>query len=216
MSDGQRTIGEPSGRNGALRATPTTTSSARRLLIIAAVVGGVLVGHAATYVLAVPDPHHRDLVLDGTGHGYLPAAAQLALVLAVAGIAAVFASAVASRSRAADLPFVRLLARLAAAQVVAFAGLEIVERSLAGAPLGDLVGDRLLVIGVAAQLGVAIVSAVAIRSLGRGAARLGEVVRARTVAARPATGTLAIASHAPWAPARVIPPADPIRGPPSR
>ncbi len=178
--------------------------------------GGVLVGHAATYVLVVPDPHHRGLVLEGTGHGYLPAAAQLALVLAVAGIAAVLASGIASRSRTVEPSVVRLAVRLATVQVVAFAALEVVERSVAGAPLGDLVGDRVLAIGAATQLGIAVMSALVVRLLGRGAARVGEIVRARTAAARPIAGTLAIASYAPWAPARVTLPADPIRGPPSR
>ncbi len=185
-------------------------------MIGAAIVGGVLVGHAATYVLVVPDPHHRGLVLEGTGHGYLPAAAQLALVLAVAGIAAVLASGIALRSSTVEPSVVRLAVRLATVQVVAFAALEVVERSVAGAPLGDLVGDRVLAIGAAAQLGIAVMSALVVRLLGRGAARVGEIVRARTAAARPIAGTLAIASYAPWAPARVTLPADPIRGPPSR
>jgi len=43
---------------------------------------GLVLGHVLAYLIAVPDPHHRAFVLQQTGHEYLPAMAEAALVLA--------------------------------------------------------------------------------------------------------------------------------------
>ncbi|HEX6330769.1 MAG TPA: hypothetical protein VF129_05705 [Actinomycetota bacterium] len=54
---------------------------------------GLLIGYGVSYLVAVPDPHHRDLLIDRTGHAYLPAAGQAAIVLALAAVAVVVARA---------------------------------------------------------------------------------------------------------------------------
>ena len=41
---------------------------------------GLVLGHVLAYLIAVPDPHHRAFVLQRTGHEYLPAMAEAALV----------------------------------------------------------------------------------------------------------------------------------------
>ena len=60
---------------------------------------GLVVGHVLAYLIAVPDPHHRAFVLQRTGHEYLPAVAEAALVLALAGMAAVVIRALAPGPR---------------------------------------------------------------------------------------------------------------------
>ena len=61
--------------------------------LFAFAVGGLLIGHAIAYLVAVPDPYHRDLVLQRTGHGYLPTFAELALVAVLAAAASVIGRA---------------------------------------------------------------------------------------------------------------------------
>ena len=95
---------------------------------------GLVLGHVLAYLIAVPDPHHRAFVLQRTGHEYLPAMAEAALVLALAGMAAVVIRAFAPGPRGGSERFSRLAGRLGLVQVLAFGGLEVVERIVAGAP----------------------------------------------------------------------------------
>jgi len=99
---------------------------------------GLVLGHVLAYLIAVPDPHHRAFVLHRTGHEYLPAMAEAALVLALAGMAAVVIRAFAPGPRGGSERFSRLAGRLGLVQVLAFGGLEVVERIVAGAPLSHL------------------------------------------------------------------------------
>ena len=108
---------------------------------------GLVLGHVLAYLIAVPDPHHRAFVLQRTGHEYLPAMAEAALVLSLAGMAAVVIRAFAPGPRGGSERFSRLAGRLGLVQVLAFGGLEVVERIVAGAPLRHLAerphpGDR--------------------------------------------------------------------------
>ena len=135
-------------------------------------VAGLVLGHALAYVLAMPDPHHRDLVLARTGHDYLPTAAQLGLILAFAGAAAAAAGGILSRREAASDRWLTLAVRLAVVQASAFAGQEVVERIATGAPLADLVHQHLLVAGLAAQVVVAFAGSAVLRWIARSATRL--------------------------------------------
>jgi hypothetical protein len=94
---------------------------------------GLVLGHVLAYLIAVPDPHHRAFVLQQTGHEYLPAMAEAALVLALAGMAAVVIRALAPGPRGGSERFSRLAGRLALVQVLAFGGQEVVGRIVAGA-----------------------------------------------------------------------------------
>ena len=121
---------------------------------------GLVLGHVLAYLIAVPDPHQRAFVLQRTGHDYLPALAEAALVLALAGIAAVVIRAFAPGARGGSERFSRLAGRLTLVQVLAFGGLEVVERIVAGAPLPHLASDHILVVGMAVQVVVAVAGAV--------------------------------------------------------
>jgi hypothetical protein len=145
----------------------------RRLSVLAVVAGGLLLGHALSYLVAVPDPHSREALLERTGHAYIPFAAQVALILALASAAILAMRAVAGR--AADLgPGARGLApKIASIQVSAFVTLELVERWSTGAGFADLLNDHLLALGVVAQIATAIAGASVLRWVWRTAVRAG-------------------------------------------
>ena len=146
---------------------------------------GLVLGHVLAYLIAVPDPHHRAFVLQRTGHEYLPTMAEAALVLALAGMAAVVIRAFAPGPWGGSERFPRLAGRLGLVQVLAFGGLEVVERIVAGAPLGDLASDHILVIGMAVQVVVALAGAALLRWLARTSTKLAETVVLRLSLPRP-------------------------------
>jgi len=158
---------------------------------------GLVLGHVLAYLIAVPDPHHRAFVLQRTGHEYLPAMAEAALVLALAGMAAVVIRAFAGQRRGSER-FARLAGRLGLVQVLAFGGLEVVERIVAGAPLRHLASDHLLLIGMAVQVVVALAGAAFLRWLARTSSKLVETVVPRLSLPR-ARAVLALASTS-WSP----------------
>jgi hypothetical protein len=189
-------------------------SPSRGLAFIAVAVGGLLVGHALSYVFAVPDPYHRDLVLQRTGHGYLPGLTEIAVVLAVGAIAGLLGSA--ARGRVARTPrFAGVAGAMVATQVVAFVALEVLERLVANAGLGDLGHHHLLTIGIATQVVVALLGAGLLAWLTRASERVAAVL-ARPVAPPLARPVLAFAAPAnvPGGSAALV--AEPIRGPPPR
>jgi hypothetical protein len=138
----------------------------RGLPLFGFAVAGLLVGHALSYLIAIPDPHHRDLVLHRSGHGYLPALAQVAVILAIAAVATVVGRALTSRP-GVEGSCAALARRLAIVQVAAFGGQELLERLVAGAPLDDLVHGHVLLAGVTAQIVVALAGAALLRWLAR-------------------------------------------------
>lgn len=154
--------------------------------LFAFALAGLLAGHGLSYVIAAPDPHHRDLLLETTGHAYLPMAGRVSLILLLAAIATITGRAFMSRGSDAPATFGALAGRLAAVQVAAFAGLEVLERLISGAPLGHLMGDRVLPLGIAVQVAVAIVGAVILRWLIRASSRLAAHPRLGAVLLRPA------------------------------
>ena len=159
---------------------------------------GLVLGHVLAYLIAVPDPHHRSFVLQQTGHEYLPAMAEAALVLALAGMAAVVIRAFAPGPRGGSEPFSRLAGRLGLVQVLAFGGLEVVERIVAGAPLRHLASDHILVIGIAVQVVVALAGAAFLRWLARTSSKLAETILPRL--AVPRAGVVLALASASWGP----------------
>jgi hypothetical protein len=111
-----------------------------------------VLGHALAYLIAIPDPHERAFALQRAGHAYLPALDQVALMLAIAGVVAVVVRAFARRPGGATERFGRLATLLVVVQTSAFAGQEVLERLVSGAPLGDLSHDRILVTGMIVQI----------------------------------------------------------------
>jgi hypothetical protein len=103
---------------------------------------GVLIGHALTYLLAVPDPAERAVLLAVSGHGWWALGTVVGTVLATAG-AGLFLTTLLRRPPDGG-GFRRALSRwlwprLAACQLGLFVVIETVERAIAGSPLsGDL------------------------------------------------------------------------------
>lgn len=166
------------------------------LPVFGSAAAGLLLGHALSYMLAIPDPYHRDVLLTRTGHGYLPAAAQATMILILAAAAAILARAWSNRGpRGGPERFTSIAGKLAFVQIGAFVALEILERIVAGAPLGDLVRDHLLVIGVVVQISVSLVGAAILVWCARTSAQIVRAAIGRSVAlprpilveARPAT-----------------------------
>jgi hypothetical protein len=174
--------------------------------------GGVLLGHWITYRIVLPGEYARDSLLAHTGHAYLGVANDLGLVLALTALSAVFLSRL-TRSDAVPASTARWCARLAAFQVGAFAAMELVERLASDAPLAGLLHGGLLPLGLAIQVGVALVGAVAVRWL----LRLADLARetGRATALRPPTGAVAWSPTATLVPVAVGHLAPGIRGPPS-
>lgn len=191
------------------------SSRVRGLPLFGFAVAGLLAGHAASYALAVPDAHHRDLVLRETGHGYLPAAGEAALVLALAGVVALVVRSWSGRGRLDGVRLGSLARSLATVQVLAFAGQELLERLAAGAPLGGLLDEHVLVVGVLVQVSVALAGAAILHWLARTSARLVTVVASRASLPRPAPAIAPFPLDPVRPPTRTLATARAGRGPPS-
>ena len=165
----------------------------RRLLTLGIAGGGVLLAHWLTYLVDAPDPVARGAALAATGHGYLGAAGELASALLAISIVAVFLGALVDRSgrSSASLEGYRfapsarrwLAARLALLQIGVFAGMEVVERLVADAPLSDLARGWILPVGIVVNLIVALIGAALLRWIVDAAERVADAVPA----SRPAT-----------------------------
>ena len=127
-------------------------------------------GHTLAYTVSYPDRAARQSVLEVTGHAYWHAA----IAAAVIG-AAWFTVVHATRHfRSPDRRHALLWPALPALQVAVFVGMEISERLAAGAPLATILDHA--IVGLASQLLVATVLAVAVYFLGRAAAAVGRLV----------------------------------------
>jgi hypothetical protein len=144
-----------------------------RLLVVAA--AGIVVAHAADYALAFPDPARRGRVLAATGHGYWPIAVVVAVVCGVIGLAVTARRG--WRGIRSHSSVLGTATRLAAGQVLLFAVLETVERlAVAAHPVAHLTSGQ-FALGVLVQIAVAVVAAVLLRAVERGASRLASAVR---------------------------------------
>lgn len=131
---------------------------------IGVAVGGVLAGHWLTYLVVRPDHHDRATLLASTGHWYLAAAFELALLVALVAGAGVFLGRLTGGG---DTPMLgSMVRRLGAFQLRAFVTLEIVERAAAGSFEGLV---AVCLVGAVMQLVVATTSAWLLRSLARAA-----------------------------------------------
>jgi hypothetical protein len=144
----------------------------RGLPVFGAAAAGLVLGHALAYLIAIPDPHQRAFALQRAGHAYLPALDQAAMMLALAGIAAVVVRAFSRTREAGSERFGRVAALLVVVQTSAFACQEVLERLVSGAPLGELAHDHVLAIGVIVQVVVASFAAGVLWLLARTSSRL--------------------------------------------
>jgi hypothetical protein len=172
---------------------------------------GLVLGHTLSYWMAVPDPHQRQFVLQETGHGYMPALTEVALMVAVAAIAALVARAFGHRGERTET-FLTLARTLAVVQVCAFVGQEVLERLVAHTPLYTLGHDHVLLTGVVVQVALALVAARTLLWIARASARLAQTTLLRPALPRPGR-TLVAAVEGP--PLRTRPlTARQVRGPP--
>jgi hypothetical protein len=124
---------------------------------------GLIVGHLFSYLIAIPDPARRTLVLAHSGHAYLHLAGDVAVILGSAAAVTVGLRAVARRD-ATDLPSAAHLAwRLGSLQAGAFIAMELGERLVSGNGFGELFNSPLFGIGIVVQLGIAAIGAVLLR-----------------------------------------------------
>jgi hypothetical protein len=186
----------------------------RGLPVFGVAVAGLVLGHVVSYLIAVPDPHQRAFLLQRTGHAYLPALGEAALILALGGIVALFVRAFAGFRGGGPEGVVRLACALALVQVSAFAGQEVLERLVAGAPLRELVGDHILIVGAIVQIAIAAAGAATLRWLTRAAVRLATSVGSRAALPR-VRPVLALPDTALPANARLLVWAGRVRAPPS-
>jgi hypothetical protein len=167
----------------------------RGLPVFGTAMAGLMLGHTISYLIAVPDPHQRQFVLEQTGHGYMPALTQVTLMVAVAAIAALVARAFGRRDEHAE-SFPAVARTLAVVQVCAFVGQEVLERIVAHAPLHTLGHDQVLLTGIAIQIAIAIVAAQILLWVARTAAHLAHTVLLRPALPRPGRVLVATA-HGP-------------------
>ncbi len=153
----------------------------RRFVTLGVAAAGVLAGHWLTYLVTVPDARARMATLAATGHGYLSLVGELVTALAALSIAAVFVGALVDAG-AGPRPGRALALRLSAIQVAAFCAMEVLERVMAGSPVGALTHSAVLPVGVAANVGIALLGAVLLRWILRTADRVAEAAAARSAA----------------------------------
>jgi hypothetical protein len=152
-------------------------------------VAGVVLGHWLAYVLAVPNVHLRAEVISASGHSYWLGAVKAAVVLGLTAIGAVVLRHLRCAVRgepALGERFSSLALRLSVLQVTAFTAMEVIERLAAGAPVSQMLGHHLFLVGVAVQIGVALGGALVLLWLGRAAARIRDAIRTVSLP-RPAT-----------------------------
>src|SRR5712692_1004988 len=140
---------------------------------LAVAVAGLFAGHVLVYRIVAPNVAQRAALLAGTGHAYLPVALALGLILATVAGATAFALGFrratglgAGPGRSGSVGLIGALVIPAVLQAVAFLALEVLERALAGAPMGGLLGP-LLPDGVALQLVVGAAGGLALVGLDR-------------------------------------------------
>jgi hypothetical protein len=191
-----------------------TRSAFRGLPLGGTAAAGVLLGHWLAYVVAFPAPAVREQALQQSGHAYWLNAVRLAVVLAVSGLAVVVGRFLRGPSSGRAETFASLSRRLAAVQVVAFTGMEVAERLVAGAPLAHMLQNDVFLLGLAAQVVVACLGALLLLWFGRGAASVAGALRpltppsTRTASPRPRSAALR--------PLPVLAGATGVRGPPPR
>ena len=187
----------------------------RRFVTLSVAAAGVLAGHWLTYLVSVPDGRARTAALAATGHGYLSLVGELVTAFAALSIAAVFVGALVDAG-SGPRPGRALALRLSAIQVAAFCSMEVLERVMAGSPVGALARSAILPVGVLANVGVALLGAIALRWILRAADRVADAAEAGAAAAILPRPTLLL--PLPVVPARLSLlelAAVPARGPPS-
>jgi len=176
---------------------------------------GVVLGHWLTYVFAVPDPHIRAEILTASGHSYWLVAVKAAVVLGCISLGTVFVRHMGGGGESAGSDgFIALAARLSFVQAIAFTAMEVAERVAVGAPLPQMLGHHLFVLGLAVQIVIAFAGAFVLLWFSRTVARLVRILLPDSLP-RPAT-VFICPSYPALRPIAVLAGAGGVRGPPLR
>jgi len=129
---------------------------------------GLLAGHFLGYAAAAPDAHVRGRLLAATGHGSHDVLVSIGVAAALAAAIGAIVHQVRTRGRArgATGSVIRLGAVLWSLQSVGFVALETMERGLSAHAVEHLVHEPAFLLGLAAQLLVAVVAALVVWLLG--------------------------------------------------
>lgn len=170
----------------------------RAVALLAVASTGLMAGHSLTYLKLAPSHGVRTALLGITGHSYLDN--LLAFGPAMALMSALYwlaAGAMKSRSRLPSLA--GTAAALALIQTLGFAGQEVLERLLSGAPLHDL--GSVLLLGIPLQLIVAALGALLVTALHKAGRKLGALLGGpqarRTSPERPLVRSITFLSAVP-------------------
>ncbi|MDQ4143250.1 MAG: hypothetical protein M3198_05785 [Actinomycetota bacterium] len=130
----------------------------RALAWVGASVCALVGGHLLQYRLLIPDPVARAHLLAETGHGYLPSAVRVSILLGLlAGGAAVLLGYSSKRQHEAPGGVAAKFGlRAAGVQMSCFVCLEVIERVVAGASVGHLLGRPILLALLVQFLGAAL------------------------------------------------------------
>jgi hypothetical protein len=139
--------------------------------------GGVAAAHLLAFLVVAPDPLRREQLLEATGHGIWPLVVSLAMGAMVVGLAGFVASSRPRQGQLRAFP-VRTAGRLILLQTFGFLALESLERLAMGkgpGALTELPFEPVVVIGLAAQVIVALAGAMLLAFLDRLFVKLAEV-----------------------------------------
>jgi hypothetical protein len=121
--------------------------------------GGVAIAHVFAFALAAPDAHQRELLLEATGHGTWPLIVSLGMGVAVAALARFGVSRLRDEPASSPVRYSATAGRLLVLQVIGFLLLEALERLATGHALAGFLLEPVILIGVAAQVPVALAGA---------------------------------------------------------
>ena len=121
---------------------------------------GLLAGHLASYFVVAPDAHERAELLASTGHSEHALFGTLALAAGFASVIGIFMQTVRCRCRRSGRRVSRagVATLLWAVQTCGFVALETWERGHGLAGVGELVHEPAFLVGLVAQLAVALVA----------------------------------------------------------
>jgi hypothetical protein len=128
-------------------------------------IAGMTAGHYLSYWFVAPDSHHRDELLEATGH----AGESPFVVLSIAALLATCIAVFGGRTPKRPARMLSTVLRLAAMQTVAFLVVEAIERASQGTPLLEAAREPVVWLGILAQLAVAGAGAALLRLLQRAA-----------------------------------------------
>ncbi|HYO61328.1 MAG TPA: hypothetical protein VEU29_05465 [Actinomycetota bacterium] len=138
------------------------------LWLVLLALGGLLSGHVVSYFVVAPDAHERADLLASTGHSGHGGFATIALAAVFAAVIGIFMERMRARwdRRGSDVARARVAALLWGVQTSGFVVLEAWERGHGVAGVAELLHEPAFLIGLVAQLVVALVAVAIVLLIG--------------------------------------------------